>query len=427
MGKFKELLAEKGKLRHFIRGFESLAKWVVISVTLGTVIGTIAAGFLYAIGFVTEFRLSHSFMVLFLPLGGCLIVFLYQVFKKSDDTGTSQVLQSIREGNKIKIYLAPLILISTVITHAFGGSVGREGAALQFGGSIGNFLGEKLRLSKDTVKIITMAGMAGAFASLFGTPLGAAIFAIEVSMIGIMHYSALVPCILTAYFSHYITILWGMQKVHVPHPVTVVPSMYSHNVYFAILLGVISAMAGICFILVMKYTHKLYHKFFKNAYVRVIVGGILVAFLASLLHTQDYIGLGENVIHSAFEEPAVWYAFLLKMIFTALTLEAGFKGGEIVPTLFIGATLGSMIAPLINMPIGLCAACGMIGMFVAVTNTPIASLVLALEMFGHEGIPYFAVVIAVSYLISGYFSLYNAQQITFSKYTLSDHIRKNKE
>lgn len=427
MKDFIAAITDKKKVRNFGKGIASLVKWFVISVVLGTVIGVIASGFLYAVHFVTEYRLEHSYMVLFLPIGGLLIVFLYKVFKKSDDTGTSQVLESIKEGKVIRLMLAPLILAATIITHAFGGSVGREGAALQFGGSIGNFLARNLRLSDDSVKIITMAGMAGAFSALFGTPLGAAVFALEVTMVGIMHYSALVPCVFTAYFSHYIAKLLGAQSGKVPHPVVSVPDIYSAASLKVVLLGVIAALVGIIFILVMHGTHHLYSKFLKNAYLTAFVGGVIVCFLASLLHTQDYLGLGESVINAAFVGKAFAGAFILKMIFTALTLEAGFKGGEIVPTLFIGATLGSTLAPIMGLPFGLAAACGMIGLFVAVTNAPIASMILALEMFGIEGLPFYAIIVAVSYLISGYFSLYATQQITFSKYQLGSHVKGERD
>jgi len=426
----KELVTkflEKKKVRNFGNGIASLLKWIVISVVLGTVIGFIASAFLYAVHFVTEYRLNHSYMVLFLPLGGLLIVFLYRIFKKSDDTGTSQVLESIKEGHTIRLMLAPLILIATVITHAFGGSVGREGAALQFGGSIGNFLARKLRLSDDSVKIITMAGMAGAFSALFGTPLGASIFAIEVSMVGIMHYSALVPCVFTAYFAHYIAVMTGTQSGKIPHLVTDVPAVYSASSIKVLVFGVVTALVGILFILVMHGTHHLYSKFLKNAYVRAFVGGVIVCLLASIMRTQDYLGLGESMINAAFVGKVFAGAFILKMIFTALTLEAGFKGGEIVPTLFIGATLGSALAPVMGLPYGLAAACGMIGLFVAVTNAPIASMVLALEMFGFAGLPFYAIIVAVSYLISGYFSLYATQQITFSKYQLGSHVKGEKD
>lgn len=427
MKEFVSNFLNKKKVRNFGQGIVSLIKWIVISVVLGTVIGVIASGFLYAVHFVSEYRLEHSYMVLFLPLGGLLIVFLYKIFKKSDDTGTSQVLASIKEGHTIRLMLAPLILIATIITHAFGGSVGREGAALQFGGSIGNFLARKLRLSDDSVKIITMAGMAGAFSALFGTPLGAAIFAIEVSMVGIMHYAALVPCVFTAYFAHYIAKLLGAQSGRIPHLVEVVPEIYSAASVKVLVFGIVTALVGILFILVMHGTHHLYSKFFKNAYVRAFVGGVIVCVLASAMHTQDYLGLGESVINAAFAGKVFAGAFALKMIFTALTLEAGFKGGEIVPTLFIGATLGSALAHVMELPYGLAAACGMIGLFVAVTNAPIASMVLALEMFGFAGLQFYAIIVAVSYLISGYFSLYATQQITFSKYQLGSHVKGQKD
>ena len=419
----KDYVTHKGSIINFSSSIYALCKWLILAGLLGIVIGTIASGFLYLIRTVTEYRLEHMWMMFFLPFAGVLIVFLYHITDKDNDTGTNQVLSAIRADKRVSLRLAPLILVSTVITHAFGGSVGREGAALQFGGSIGNYVGERLHLKKGSNKIFIMAGMAGAFSALFGAPFGAAVFAIEVTSVGIMHYAALVPCIFTAYVANAVAIYFGMQKRLMAYPVNLVPMFYSFNAFKAIIIGVITAIVGIFFIIALRQTHHLYSHFFKNKYLRAFVGGVLVCALSYLLGTQDYIGLGENVIDSCFFTNRNWYDFLLKILFTALTLEAGFKGGEIVPSLFIGATLGSFIAPFLTLPAELTAACGMVGLFCAVTNAPIATMLLAIELFGHNGMEYFTVVIAVSYLVSGYFSLYDAQKIAFSKFGLSEHKR----
>lgn len=392
-----------------------LFKWLIISMVFGVVIGCIASGFLYCIAKATDFRTSHQYIILFLPLSGLLIVFLYRILNQKNDSGTNLVLSAIRSENDIPPQMVPLILVATIITHLFGGSAGREGAALQFGGSFGNIVGKKLHLNDSDKKILIMAGMSAAFAAIFGTPLAAAIFSLEVVSVGIIYYAALVPCVFSSFIAYGVSVYFKLHLLRTPYPIVNAPSIYSTNAFKIVLLGILCSIVGTFFCYILHKTDKLYTRFFPNQYIRAFVGGLLVVALSYSLQTTKYLGIGDDVINQSFTGSASLWDFAFKILFTSLTLCAGFKGGEIVPAFFIGATFGSAVAPIIGLPIGLCAACGMVGIFCAVTNSPITSILIAFELFGAKGIPYFSIVIAISYLISGYSGLYSSQKIIYSK------------
>ncbi len=354
----------------------NLVRWVILATITGAAVGFLTGLFGMAISAVTEFRLAHSMMLLGLPAAGLVIVFLYRRFGLAHDTGTNRVIKAIREQRDIPIAVAPLIVMATVLTHAFGGSSGREGAALQFGGSLGNFAARKLKFDASSTEIMVMAGMSAAFSALFGTPLAATILPMEFVSVGVLYYAALVPCVISAFTAHAVAVQMHVQRLQIPYEVTDVPALYSPAFLKVILLGVIFAAVGIGFIVCL---------------------------------------LGSNVIHACFDGKAVWYAALLKAVFVCLTLETGYKGGEIVPSFFIGAVVGCTLSRVLGLPPDICTACGMCSVFCAVTNSPISALCVAFELFGFDGMGYFAISIAVSYMMSGYYSLYGAQKIMYSK------------
>lgn len=392
----------------------SLLKWLVIASGIGAGVGVIASVFGLVLAGVNSFRQAHPLIVLGLPLGGLAIVFLYRFFKNTDDKGTNMVIATISSTERIPFRMAPLIFLSTVITHLFGGSAGREGAALQLGGSIANRVGELIHLNEKDQHIIVMCGMSAGFSALFGTPLAATVFAMEVIGVGIMHYSAMVPCVTASIIAHLMAEL--LQVPPEVFPVAGVPVMeaglFFRMVGFAALLGVVS----ILFCILLHSTEHAYSRLLKNPYVRIFVAGCLVIGLSAALQTNAYLGSGMGIIEEIFHHGSARpWDFLLKMVFTALTLGAGFKGGEIVPSLTIGAAFGCLIAPLFGLPVQLATACGMVGVFCGVTNCPITSFLLAFELFGFEGMPYFLTTAAVSYMLSGYYGLYHAQRIVYSK------------
>ena len=391
-----------------------LIKWLFIASIIGGIVGTVASAFGHALIAVNHFRAAHPAIILGLPFAGLLIVFLYRYFKDQDDRGTNMVIASIHSSSRIPFRMAPLIFITTVITHLFGGSAGREGAAIQLGGSIANKIGKRIKLNQNDQHIIVMCGMSAGFSALFGTPMAATIFSLEVISVGIMHYSALVPCVTASMVGHFVAEFFRMPPE--VFPVTVVPEIapmiFGKTVLLAALLGVVS----IVFCMIMHQVEHLLEHHLKNPYVKIFVSGVLILVLCGLMGSDMYLGSGMHIIEHIFHEGHTEkFAFLLKMIFTALTIGAGFKGGEIVPSLTIGAAFGCVIAPLFGFDVPLAAAMGMIGVFCGVTNCPITSLLISFELFGFAGMPYYLTTVAVSYMLSGYYGLYHAQRIMYSK------------
>lgn len=392
---------------------KTMLKWLLIGTGIGLLVGGISTLFGHALLFVRDFRMENPIVILALPIAGLIIVFLYRFFKLSNDSGTNMVISSIHSSTDIPLKMAPLIFVSTILTQLCGGSAGREGAALQLGGSIANQVGKVIKLNEKDRHIIIMCGMSAAFSALFGTPMAAAIFSLEVISIGIMHYSALVPCVTAAMIAHFIAEFFKLPPEK--FVVAEIPAMNPVIFLKIIMFGALVGGASIVFCVTLHVAERFYRKFFKNKYIRVAVAGFIVIGLAALCGT-DYLGTGMELIEDIFHTGNVKsYGFLLKIIFTAITLGAGFKGGEIVPSFCIGAAFGCAVASLFGLPETLVAACGMVGLFCGVTNCPVTSLLISFELFGFEGMPYYLVTIAVSYMLSGYFGLYHAQRIMYSK------------
>lgn len=399
----------EGLKKYYITFF----KWLLLSLIIGGLCGVTGTLFFYCISIATNLRQENTWLIYLLPVAGLVIAFAYSKADMKKDKGTNLVITSIRSQEKVPLRMVALIFGSTTITHLFGGSAGREGAALQIGGGIGTRIGKRFRLSEREMSVVTMCGMSAVFSALFGTPLTATIFSMEVISVGLMHYSALVPCLFASILSYQIA-KHAKVAFEVYH-VTAFPKENLLTFGKVIVIGLVCAMVGVIFCMIMHKTAKLVQKYVKNRYVLVFAGGVVIVLLTKLLGTYDYNGAGGHIIERAVEGEAVWYAWILKILFTAITLSCGFKGGEIVPTFFIGSTLGCVVAPLVGLPASLGAALGMIGMFCAVVNCPIASLFLSVELFGTEGLLFFAIVCVVSYMMSGTYSLYSGQKIMYSK------------
>lgn len=389
-------------------------KWVLLSIIVGCIVGLIGSLFHYAIEYATLFRTNHWYIILTLPLGGLLIVCLYHITHMADDKGTNLVLLSIREANPISFKTAPLIFIATVITHLCGGSSGREGAALQLGSSMSYQIGRLFRLDEKDLHIMTMCGMSAGFSALFGTPLAAAIFAMEVISVGIMHYAALVPCTLAALIGY--GIAGKLSITPTSFHLTNVPTLSISSTIHVMILALLAAIMSIIFCQTLHTSGKLYKKFIPNPYIRIVVGSFLVLGLTLICGTTDYLGAGMPIIKEAIEGHVVPWAFILKLLFTALTLGAGFKGGEIVPAFFVGATFGHLVGDLFGFSSSFSASIGLIALFCGVTNCPITSFILSLELFGPEGSLFFMLACAISYMTSGYQGLYSKQKIMYSKF-----------
>lgn len=391
-----------------------LVRWLFFGGLTGLLVGLTGTAFYYSISWATEFRKGHDYIIAALPLAGLLIVFLYRLCKDYEDKGTNLVIKSIQEGDNLPVTKAPLIFISTTLTHLFGGSTGRESAALQMGGSLGYNLGRLFKLKDGNIKIITMCGMSAAFSALFGTPMTAAFMAMEIENVGIMYYSALVPCVISALVATGISRYLGVSAE--VFTVNVVPEFSLYNAVFTGILGILCAVVSVIFCQTLKFAGRNYKKLLPNPYIRVFVGGVIVAGLTFLSGVRYFNGAGIDVIEMAIKGEAPFYAFLIKIIFTALTLGAGYKGGEIVPALYIGATFGCLYSQILGFDPALCAAIGMGALFCGVTNCPISSLFICFELFGFKGMPYYLLAVALSYTFSGYSSLYSSQKIAYSKF-----------
>lgn len=411
MEHFKETAKHNAsRVRQYIISF---FKWTLIALVTGAIGGGIGAAFRYAITYVTDIRMENPWLCYLLPAGGVMIAFLYRVTKLSGHADTNLIINSVRSEEKVPILLAPVIFLSTVITHLFGGSAGREGAALQLGGCIGSFIGRIVRLNEKDMPIALMCGMSGLFAALFGTPLTATVFAMEVISVGIIYYSAFLPCLVAALSAFSITTLCGLSPTS--YALTFVPDLNILNILTVGVLGVAAAILSILFCISLDQTHKLAVKYFRNEYLRTAVGGTAIALLTLLIGTR-YNGIGGEVIAAAVTKgEALPYDFILKMLFTVITIGFGYKGGEIIPTFFIGAAMGATLSPLLGLPASFGAAIGLVALFCAVVNCPIASIILSIELFGSRGLIFFAVALCVSYMLSGYYSLYSGQKIMYSK------------
>ena len=398
------------RVRQYILSF---FKWTLIALITGGIGGGLGAGFRYAVNFVTGVRTENAWLCYLLPVGGVIIAFLYRVTKLSGHADTNLIINSVRSEEKVPILLAPVIFLSTVITHLFGGSAGREGAALQLGGCIGSFIGRGVRLNEKDMHLAVMCGMSGLFSALFGTPLTASVFAMEVISVGIIYYSAFLPCLVSALTAFGVTLLCGLEPVGYQLPD--IPALDVVTMLLVAVIGIAAAVVSIVFCITLEQLHKLAARFFKNEYLRVIVGGSVIA-LATLILGTRYNGVGSDVIHAAVTQgEALPYDFVLKILFTAVTIGFGYKGGEIIPTFFIGSTMGALLGGLIGLPAGFSAAIGMVALFCGVVNCPIASLILSVELFGSEGLLYFAIAVCLSYMLSGYYGLYSGQKIMYSK------------
>ena len=387
-------------------------RWTAISIVMGTVCGLIGTAFGYGVIYAQRLFKTHSFMLYLMPVAGVLIVLLHQMFHELGNRGTNLILESISSDERIPMATLPCIFISTILSQAVGASAGKEGAALQIGGCIGNYFGDVFHMDERDKKVMIMSGMSGCFGAIFGTPLAAAMFGIEVISIGVAYYAALVPCVFASFIGAQISGALGLHGesfliLHIPE-FSLVPALYTVG------LGLTCALLSVCFCILLHETQHLYKNKIGNVYVRILVAAGLSIALA-LIFGRDYCGAGFNLVEKAVDGESAYLGFLLKMIFTAVALGGGFKGGEIVPTLAVGASFGCTFGLLTGFEPSLCAAAGMLATFVGVTNCPIATMFLGFELFGFEALPYFAVAVAISFTLAGYYGLYSGQKFTYSK------------
>lgn len=406
-----ESYGQESPLRRNIHYF---IKWTLISVLIGIVAGLIGTAFGHGVLWATGIWRANHWTLLLMPVAGIIIVWLYRVSNEEKNRGTNMVIESIYSSEEISVRTGPLIFVTTILSHLVSASAGKEGAALQLGGSLGNLIGKVIRLDEKDKKIAVMCGMSACFAAVFGTPLAAGVFSMEVISIGVMYYAALVPCLFASFIGAGISGRLGLVPEH--YMIGEILPFGIQGAGLAVLLGVSCAAVSILLCVSLHRSGHLYTHFFPNPYLRVLVGSAIFIGLTLVFRDRSYNGGGLYLIERCFDGEGVpYYAFLLKILFTSVALGAGFRGGEIVPTLCTGATLGYAIASLLGLPVGLCAAVGMVSLFVSVTNCPVSTMLMAFELFGFEAMPYFSIAIAVSFTLSGYYGLYSSQKFVYSK------------
>ena len=403
MNRIKKILKTYGK---------SFVKWVLIAAAVGAVSGVVGALFHKAIAFATQTREGNPRLIFFLPLAGIVIIAMYRLSKQNLSTNT--VIDCIRSKQAASNLLVPFIFIGAFLTHLFGGSAGREGAALQIGGGIGSAAGRLLKLRKESMGTIIMCGMSGAFSAIFTTPVTAAVFSMEVVSVGHIRYFRFLPCMLSSAVAFEITRLMGNAPLF--YHISGIPGPSAAEMARVVLFSLAAAAISIIFCISLHMAEKGFKKYIKNPYIISALGGAVIVLLTLSVGTTDYNGAGMNIVESALSGSSAPYsAFALKLIFTAVTVGAGFKGGEIVPAFFAGATFGNAAGGCLGLNPSFGAGIGMTAVFCGVTNCPLTSFFISIELFGAEGLLLFGLACAVSYMLSGYYGLYSEQKILYSK------------
>jgi H+/Cl- antiporter ClcA len=386
-------------------------RWIVLGALVGLLCGAASALFLWLLDEVTALRLRDERIVFALPLAGLLVGYLYERFGQPIKAGNNLVIDTIHdEGPQLPLRMAPMVLLGTLATHLFGGSAGREGTAVQMGASLADALSHQLGVSKSMRLQLLAAGVAGGFGSVFGTPIAGTVFGLEFIVLGRIEYGALLPALVAALVGDMTTRALGIG--HSAYPVVahldLTPLLLGKWALFAAAI----ALTSTAFIELTHFLKREGERRVKRLPVRMFIGGVLVVVLWQLLGTSDYLGLGVPMILRAFEDPNYpVYAFALKLLFTAITLGAGFLGGEVTPLFFIGAALGSVLAQMLGIPIGMGAAVGMAAVFAASSNTPLALSIMAVELVGGSALPHVVIVSVLAFVFSGHRSIYAAQRL----------------
>lgn len=392
-----------------------LGRGVVLGALVGVLCGAASALFLWLLDRATAFRTSYEGIVYTLPLAGLGIGLLYERFGQAIKAGNNLVLDTFHDaGPEIPLRMAPMVLVGTVLTHLFGGSAGREGTAVQMGASLADWLSHRLQVSGALRLQLLIAGVAGGFGSVFGTPVAGAVFGLEVLVLGRLQYGALAPALVASVIGDMTTRALGIG--HMPYPALPLVALTPRLLLSWVLFAAAVALASIAFIELTHFIKRHAEQRITRLPARMFLGGLTIVVLWKLVGTSDYLGLGLPTIARAFEDPSLpVYAFALKLVFTAITLGAGFLGGEVTPLFFIGAALGSVLARVLGVPIELGAGVGLAAVFAAASNTPLALSIMAVELLGAAVFPHVVIVCVLAYLLAGGRSIYPAQRVLHGK------------
>ncbi|MFC4775229.1 voltage-gated chloride channel family protein [Paenibacillus sp. GCM10023252] len=394
------------------------SKWLVMAGMVGVLTGSASALFLASLDLVTSVRLSEPWVLWLLPLGGAAISYLYQKLGRSAGGGITYIISVVydRSIGVIPLRMAPMVLIGTLVTHLFGGSAGREGTAVQMGASLSEWIGQHLRLDGYGRRIILLCGLSSGFGSVFGTPLAGTLFGLEVLAIGVIRYEALLPCFIASLTGHLVTEAWGIQ--HAGYSIGAVPPLTLILAAKLVAASVLFGLTGSLFSTLLSLMKRAMTRLIANSVWRSFVGGVMIIGLVYVTGTREYLGLSLPLLERSFETGLSPLDFLLKLLYTVVTLGSGFQGGEVTPLFVIGSTLGSSLAELLSVSVPLLAAMGLIAVFCGAANTPLTCFVLGIELFGSEAMLYLFIGCMVSYAVSGHHGIYRSQQIEVPKHRL---------
>ena len=397
-----------------------VGRWILLSGLVGALAGSASAFFLWALDIATDTRIAHPWLVWFLPVAGFCVGLVYLQIGTSVEGGNNLLIDEIHDPRKIvPKRMAPLVLVATVITHLFGGSAGREGTAVQMGGALADQVTHRFNLGREDRRILLMGGIAAGFSSVFGTPLAGAIFGLEVLAIGRLRYDALLSCFMASIAADLITRSWGIR--HTVYAIPFIPHVGLITLGSTVLAGIVFGVAGMLFADATHGLSALIKRRVSYPPMRPLIGGSVVALASLLPGTSPFLGLGIPTIVAAFHEPLPFFDAIGKFGFTVVTLASGFKGGEVTPLFYIGATLGNALSHVLALPFPVLAGLGFVAVFAGAANTPIASTMMAIELFGVDIGVYAGVACVVAYLFSGHTGIYRAQRVEHSKHTVVPH------
>lgn len=401
----------------------STIQWILICTLIGILSGSASAFFLLTLEWATQYREHNNWIIGLLPIGGLLIGLTYHYWGKEVVKGNNLLLEEYENPKKaIPLKMAPLVFIGTLITHLFGGSAGREGTAVQMGGAIADQFTDIFKLENSDRKILILLGISAGFASVFGTPLAGALFALEVLYFSKINFKSILMSFTVAFIAYFTVEIWQVQHTH--YNIAVVPEMSWSNLAWIIPVSLLFGLAAMLFSRTTHFWAGLFSKWIKYAPLRPFFGGIVLALLVYFIGTTKFIGLGIPAIVDSFSNANTPYDFLIKILFTGFTLGAGFKGGEVTPLFFIGATLGSALSVFVPLPIGLLAAMGFVAVFSGATHTPIACTVMGIELFGIESGLFIAIACLIAYFSSGSMGIYQSQIVKGAKYRLYQRFKR---
>ena len=393
-------------------------RWCLIAAPVSFVIGSACALFLWSLDYVTQTRFAHPWLIFLLPIAGFVIALVYRSIGKSAERGNNLIIDEIHEpAAGVPARMAPLVLGATLLTHLVGGSAGREGTAVQIGGSVASQYGRWLRLDRDDVRTLLMVGIAAGFGGVFGTPIAAAVFALEVLIVGNIRHDALFPCLVAGLVGNYGCAIWGIHHTHYTVAVGGLPFEWLLAGKVA-LAAIAFGLASLLFVQLTHALHRAWERFVPRELLRPILGGLILIALCAALRTSDYLGIGVtpppgghvSIVTSFLPGGATPWSWWWKLLFTAITLSCGFKGGEVTPLFFIGAALGNTLAWMMHAPVDLFAALGFVAVFAGATKTPLACTLMGIELFGSGQSIYLAIACVVAWLFSGSAGIYKAQR-----------------